>query len=182
MKKLMAMAALICAALVLAPLAGASNGKNEAKKLTAQQCKAEKKADKQAFKASHGKRAMRTCKRSGLSEQREELRNAAQECRTLRDEDRDGFRDTYGDNRNGENAFGKCVSSKAKAKNREDVRTFRNAAQECRALRAEDRDGFRDTYGNNRNGKNALGKCVSSKVKEASSDDGSEGEGGADAS
>ena len=42
-----------------------------------------------------------------------------------------------------------------------------NAAKLCKAERAEiGVEAFREKYGNNKNGKNAFGKCVSSKVHE----------------
>ena len=47
--------------------------------------------------------------------------NAAKECRTERGStaaSREAFRQRYGTNRNKKNAFGKCVSGKAKAKSR----------------------------------------------------------------
>ncbi len=42
---------------------------------------------------------------------------------------------------------------------------FENAAQECRAERKADPDAFKQTYGTNHNGHNALGKCVSQQMK-----------------
>jgi hypothetical protein len=168
MKKMTTMlVALLSASLMVAAVAGAAKPNIDAKKLAQQQCKAEKKADKGAFKATYGKRAMRTCKQGAKDELKQDVRNAAQECKAERAEDRDAFGDKYGSNKNGKNAYGKCVSSKVKAEMRENVETFKNAAKECKAERAEDRDAFRDKYGSNKNGKNALGKCVSSKVKDA---------------
>ena len=43
-----------------------------------------------------------------------------------------------------------------------DVREFKNAAKECKAARSEDPDAFADRRGE---GKNALGKCVSTTAK-----------------
>ena len=40
-----------------------------------------------------------------------------------------------------------------------------NAAQECRAERTLDSEGFATTYGTNANDRNAFGKCVSTKVR-----------------
>jgi len=49
-----------------------------------------------------------------------------------------------------------------------------NAARLCKAERAEiGVDAFREKYGNNKNGKNAFGRCVSSQKKHQ--DDGDEG-------
>ena len=47
------------------------------------------------------------------------------------------------------------------------VSEFKNAAKECKAEREADATLFQETYGSNHNGRNALGKCVSSKVKHA---------------
>lgn len=164
---------IICVALLgsaLAFSAAATAGKpanKTAKKLAAMQCKAEKKADKAAFKATYGKRAMRTCKKGEKSEIKDEIKNASQECRAERAEDPDVFKETYGKNKNGKNAFGKCVSSKVKDSVSAEIEDFKNAAQECRAERSADKDAFQETYGTNKNKRNAMGKCVSSKVKAA---------------
>lgn len=40
-----------------------------------------------------------------------------------------------------------------------------NAAQECRAERKDDSEGFAATYGTNHNDRNVFGKCVSTKVR-----------------
>jgi hypothetical protein len=111
------------AALVALPaasgIAGDGNGKGQAKNIAAKLCKAEKKADKAAFKETYGpKHAMRNCKKQTT----EEARNAAQECREERAADEDLFMETYGtnepnENSNGakKNAFGKCVKTKVQA-------------------------------------------------------------------
>ena len=54
-------------------------------------------------------------------------------------------------------AFHKCVKLELKATKK----AFKNAAQECRAERADDEDAFRAKYGTNANKRNAFGKCVS---------------------
>ncbi len=74
------------------------------------------------------------------------------------------FEQFYGTG-NGKNAFGKCVSSKAKAKQDETQQAIVNAAKQCKAERKADPEAFRKKYGTNANGRNAFGKCVSSKVK-----------------
>jgi hypothetical protein len=43
----------------------------------------------------------------------------------------------------------------------------KNAAMECKAEQAQDAEAFTGKYGTNPNKKNAFGKCVSGKVKEA---------------
>jgi len=47
---------------------------------------------------------------------------------------------------------------------------FKNAAKECKAERKADPVAFKEKYGTNKNGKNAFGKCVSSKKKGKYSD------------
>jgi hypothetical protein len=50
-----------------------------------------------------------------LADDQEDLQNAAQMCRDERSDDPDAFRDNWGTNKkNKKNAFGKCVSKKAK--------------------------------------------------------------------
>jgi hypothetical protein len=162
--------ALVSASLAIA---GSATSNEHAKNLASKQCHAEKKADKGAFKATYGKHAMRNCKKGTTDEVKAELESAAQDCRAEREADPAGFEDTYGtDESQGRNAFGKCVSSKAREDSQEDVEEFDNAAQECKAERAEDPDAFKETYGSEQSkGKNALGKCVSSKVKHSEDDE-----------
>ena len=68
------------------------------------------------------------------------------------------------------NAFGKCVSEKAKAKkaaaDKEDKAQGKdrvNAAQTCKAAKQDDADKFATDFGAK---KNAFGKCVSKTAKE----------------
>jgi hypothetical protein len=87
------------------------------------------------------------------------------------------FSDFYGTsaNANGKgkgNAFGKCVSSKAKTATAAQVSTELNAAKQCKAQRADTSfagnhggKSFSDFYGTNANKKNAFGKCVSTLAK-----------------
>jgi hypothetical protein len=108
------LAAALSALLVFSAVAVAAKPNQEAKKFAQQQCKAQKKADKGAFKAYHGERAMRTCKKDAKDELKQEFRNAAQECKEERSDPNVDFEGTYGSNKNGKNALGKCVSSKVK--------------------------------------------------------------------
>jgi hypothetical protein len=160
--------AALSVALVGASLATAGpTSDKQARKLAAKQCQGEKKADNGAFKATYGKRAMRTCKKGAKDEAKTKLQNSARACKDERAEDPDAFKETYGtDHSQGRNAFGKCVSSKAKAKVKREVREFDNAATECKDERSEDPDAFKETYGSEKSqGRNALGTCVSQKVK-----------------
>ncbi len=139
---------------------------SKARDLAAKQCHAEKKADKAAFKSLYGDHAMRKCIKGETPESEDELKNAAKECKAEQAADPVGFQTTYGTDEYSSDAYGKCVSSKVRAENSEDVEEFDNAAQECKAERAEDPDAFKDTYGT-KGKRNALGKCVSGKVKAA---------------
>jgi hypothetical protein len=106
-------------------------------------------------------------------------KNASKECKAeaeMTDEDfavlhpGETFESFYGTGKAGRNAHGKCVSMKV----REDNETRTNAAKECKA-EARDEDfasshddkSFSEYYGTNANHRNAYGKCVSGKVREA---------------
>ncbi len=134
-------------------------------------------ATREAFQAKFT--TFRACVKQKAAEEAQEAQNAhsnaAKECRTQRSEDPTGFATEWGTpgqngaNRNGKNAFGKCVSSKAKAKEKkadaqdqQDATEFKNAAKECASERTADPDTFKTTYGTEgSNFKNAFGKCVS---------------------
>jgi hypothetical protein len=146
-------------------IAGNPTSESHAKNLAAKECAAEKKADKGAFHATFGDHAMRNCVQETTDDTQADLKNSAKQCKSERASDPDTFAATYGD---GKNAYGKCVSTKARAKVKDETAEFKNAAKECKSERESDPDGFKDTYGTeNSKGKNALGKCVSSKVKHA---------------
>jgi hypothetical protein len=97
--------------------------------------------------------------------------NASRECRAERgttDATREAFAQTYGTARsNYKNAFGKCVSSRAKDEQAERLAAKRGAARDCREERADlGIDAFRERYGTERsNRRNAFGKCVSQHAK-----------------
>ena len=100
--------------------------------------------------------------------------NAAKECKAQRSEDPTGFATEWGTpgqngaNRNGKNAFGKCVSATAKAKEKkadakdqEDATELKNAAETCDDERSQGEDAFNSKWGENASDDNAFGKCVS---------------------
>jgi hypothetical protein len=99
--------------------------------------------------------------------------NAAKECKALRKAMGDvNFTKAYGTNKNGKNAYGKCVSKKAREEATERSDATKNAAKQCKAEQADSNfaathDGktFDQFYGTNKNGNNAYGKCVSQKAK-----------------
>jgi hypothetical protein len=145
------------------------------------QCKSERgktKATREAFKTKY--HSMSRCVRQKAAEEAAEedaaQKNAAKECKAERAEiGAQAFAEKYGTNKNGKNAHGKCVSAKAKAKKAEmdaadeqAATEFKNAAKECDSERTTMGDeAFAAKYGTNKNGKNAYGKCVSSKARDA---------------
>jgi hypothetical protein len=68
------------------------------------------------------------------------------------------FAQFYGTNADLSNAFGQCVSQKAKAAAQEHQQSIVNAAKSCYAERASNKAAFDQKYGT---GRNAFGKCVS---------------------
>ena len=72
------------------------------------------------------------------------------------------FEQLYGSGKTGKNAFGKCVSVKAKASSRAEQQGRLNPARTCRAARLQmGATAFSLLYGTNANDRNAFGKCVS---------------------
>jgi hypothetical protein len=86
-------------------------------------CRAEREADVDAFQETYGvgpnnRGAFGRCvaqkRRAESRADRADIVNAAKACKAERaDWGADAFRDEYGTNENGRNAFGKCVSGKA---------------------------------------------------------------------
>jgi len=169
-RTLMTIAAAALASAVLAPAAIAQNATPNPKQIANQICHDQKKGmDKQEFKLlyNEGKRAMQTCKRQNAPESEQILQNSAQECG---DEQADAatFAATYGEHKN---AFGKCVSTKAKEQGDELVEETTNAAQECDNFRDEQPAAFAAEHGE---GENAFGKCVSNAVREDNGEEATE--------
>jgi hypothetical protein len=145
------------------------------------QCKAERgktNATREAFKARY--RSMSRCVRRKAAEEEAERegaqRNAAKQCKAERAEiGAQAFADKYGTNKNDKNAHGKCVSATAKAKKAEmdaadeqAATEFKNAAKACDAERQSlGEEAFTEKHGANENGRNAFGRCVSSRTEEA---------------
>lgn len=75
------------------------------------------------------------------------------------------FDEFYGTGPKRANAFGRCVSSKAKAASAEARQNTMNAAKQCKAERKLGPSEFRAKYGKNANDRNAFGKCVSQLAK-----------------
>ena len=83
---------------------------------------------------------------------------ASKQCNADKNADAAAFEAVWGDH-----AMRDCK----RAAREQAVETVQNASQECDAEEAADPAGFTATYGTGKNGKNAHGKCVSSKVKAA---------------
>jgi hypothetical protein len=91
--------------------------------------------------------------------------SAQKQCRTERSAmGTETFRQTYGTNKNRRNAFGKCVSSRARATEDAAAEAKQNASKECKAEKQADAAAFKAKYGTGK-GANAHGKCVSQKAK-----------------
>jgi hypothetical protein len=71
------------------------------------------------------------------------------------------FAQFYGTNADLSNAFGQCVSQKAKAAAQESQQATVNGAKTCYAERTSNKTAFDQKYGT---GRNAFGNCVSSKA------------------
>lgn len=175
MKKILLILGLMA---VLAP-PGTATAKPDAgeQRAAEHQCKAERgksKATREAFRAKYG--SMHRCMRRNAAEEEAENeaahKDAAKECKAERAdpefaEGHDGktFEEFYGTNKNLKNAYGKCVSAKAREhkqdmddEDEDEAEEFKNAAKECAAERGD--------RGSEAFGQNAFGKCVSAKVRE----------------
>jgi hypothetical protein len=101
-----------------------------AHKNASKECKAERDANETLFietygtgpkgRNAHGKCVSQKSKENEAEADQEdreeatEFKNAAKECAAERDADAQAFNENYGENANDKNAFGKCVSEKAR--------------------------------------------------------------------
>jgi hypothetical protein len=90
------------------------------------------------------------------------LKNAAKACKAERAADPAAFTTKYGTNKNGKNAYGKCVSATARGATEQQTTARANAAKACKKLKAKQKADFESVYGTK---KNAFGKCVSKTAK-----------------
>ena len=142
-------------------------------------------AKKVTVKNAYGKCVSNQAK-NNASDDKQAHSNAAKDCKAERAQsDSDfaaahggkTFSQQYGTGKNGKNAYGKCVSQKAhenRAQATQDNKDEVNAAKQCKAEKAQSDEEFAAAHGGktfeqqsgtNKNGKNAFGKCVSSKAK-----------------
>jgi hypothetical protein len=114
------------------------------------------------YPASSPSTATKACvaKRDGRAAT--DLKNAAKECKAERAADPAAFTKKYGTNKNGKNAYGKCVSAKARHATEQETEARVNAAKTCKKLKAEQKATFEADYGTKKNG---FGKCVSKTAK-----------------
>jgi hypothetical protein len=174
MKRVIAIAAAACMVVPVAALADTSAHQSAEK-----QCRAERTAMGTAtFKQTYGTNANRSnafgkCvskhAKQNAKIEANARQNASQQCRAERTADPAAFAQKYGTGKNGKNAFGKCVSQKAKAQAKAEEQDQQqadvSAAKQCKAERATDPAAFAQKYGTNHNKRNAFGKCVSQKAK-----------------
>ena len=179
MRRLLVGLSLIAA--VAVPVAAAAKPTKTDRKNAAKECKDERgssAATREAFKARYrtfGK-CVSTRARDEAKEGKVAHLNAAKECKAERADNLAAFTEKYGTNHNKKNAYGKCVSMKAKAKeaamdarDRKAIRARKHAAKECAKEREEiGRQAFRAEYGTNHKGKNAFRKCVSAHSRHKS--------------
>jgi hypothetical protein len=172
MKRLILIAAAMA---VLAPAALAAG--NDQATSPAKACKAELAAIGEAsFKLLYapggsGANAMGKCVSKHAKTAAANRTNAAKACKAEEAMPEAAFRaahggksfaEFYGKNKNDRNAYGKCVSSKAKAADVALEAATLKAAKACKAERAADKAAFTAKYGGKAS---AFGKCVSSKAK-----------------
>jgi hypothetical protein len=164
MRKLILAGAL---AFAVAPASASAAGAPSAEDLAKASCKTQKaelgtKVFKQTYNAKSVAKAVKAC--AGVTEDTaaDALKNAAKECKDERDQNAETFATTYGTNANGKNAYGKCVSSKAKDQVEEETDATVEAAETCKALEKDETATFESLYGTK---KNAFGKCVSATAK-----------------
>jgi hypothetical protein len=129
---------------------------------------------KTAFKALYGANGYGRCvnkttktEQANASEARTDCKAEQADANFAAGHDGKTFDQFYGTNKNGKNAYGKCVSGKAKAASKEDTKTIVNAAKTCKKQRSEDPAGFAQWGGK----KNAFGKCVSATAKAQNDDE-----------
>lgn len=186
MKRLLIITATLAA--FAAPLTGVASAKTSKadKREAKKECRAlrgDTAATREAFRLQF--KSFGACVNAKAKEAKAERKaaktNAARACREERSADPAAFKETYGTNGNKANAFGKCVSQKAKAKRAEQdeadaeaAEAQTNAAKTCDAERSADPAAFQEKYGTNHNKKNAFGKCVSqtAKAKHGEGEDG----------
>jgi hypothetical protein len=160
---------ILAAALALAVPVGAlaADGVPSAVDLATAACKSEKlqmgtNTFKATYAAGSASRATQACIAKRDARAASDLKNAAKECKAERAADPAAFTKKYATNKNGKNAYGKCVAAKARQATKQETEARVNAAKTCKKLKSEQKAAFEAAYGTK---KNAFGKCVSKTAK-----------------
>ncbi len=162
---------------LLAPAAAFADDPPGQEKSPAQWCKQERtKLGDAVFKQTYGtnlpsrSNAFGRCVSKKAQESKADHANAAKVCRAEQQDSNFAaghggktFDEYYGTAKNGKNAFGKCVSSKAEQAAANDSQATIKAAKQCKSERSADPVAFKSKYGK-KNQANAFGKCVSRKT------------------
>jgi hypothetical protein len=130
-----------------------------------------------AFKAAYGTNANRSnafgkCVSKQIRAQQSDRISAAKQCKAEHGDASFAaghggktFAEVYGTNKNGRNAFGRCVSKKAGQTQEDRVDATVNAARTCKAERRSlGSDAFAEKYAASK-GRSAFGRCVSTTAK-----------------
>ena len=154
-------------ALAVPAAALAADGAPSAVDLAKTACKSEKaqtgaKTFMATYAASSASTATQACVAKRAGGAATHLKNAAKACQAERTADPAAFTKKYATNKNGKNAYGKCVSTKAREAIALKVAARINAAKTCKKLKTEQKAAFEAAYGTK---KNAFGKCVSKTAK-----------------
>lgn len=182
MRKLVLGVVLVLAALPAIALASSSTAQSAAEKQCRQELATMGKATfGQTYGTNHNKSnafgkcvSHRTSQNTG--DQSSAQTNAAKQCKAAQSDPNfaashngDTFGQFYGTPPKDKDAYGKCVSTTAKAMTSADessqVSAEDNAAKQCRAEQSKDPTAFKGKYGTNANKSNAFGKCVSTKAR-----------------
>ena len=168
----------VLAALALAPSALASVQSTAVASAATGACKAERaQVGEDTFLENYG--SLGACKQSYRALAQGAAKNGAKACKAERRKHPALFRSKYGVGKKKRNAFGKCVSKKARGAMEETVATNVDAMTACTDYRDEDPDGFAEYYGEEAD---ALSTCVADELApdEDAGDDGSVDDGTVD--
>jgi len=170
MKALVILAAV--AALCVPAAALADTPPPTATDIAAQSCKLQLAQLGATFKTTYGNYGK--CVSKSMQAARADVQNAAKTCKAERADatfaaghDGKTFGQVYGSatskgNGAGANAYGKCVSAKAKASLQQQAQAIVTAAKQCKANWAADKAAFAAKYGSKAS---AFGACVSQSTK-----------------
>ncbi len=158
------------AALAIPASAVAADATPTAKEAAKTSCKTQR-ADMglKTFRLTYGANAFGKCISTAAKAEKAIKAEAKSDCKTEQDDPNFAaanggktFAQTYGTGKTGRNAYGKCVSSKAKTASKAETQNKVNAAKTCKTQKSTDPAGFTAQWGS---AKNAFGKCVSATAK-----------------